>query len=302
MDTKSQRDITRKLKVLNYAIHHQNVAKTCRHFSIARETFYRWKRAYLAKGELGLIDSRPCPENPKLKVPKAFEEKNIHLRTTYHFGPLKISWYLKKFLDIDVSRTGCYGVLKRNGLSRLPENCRKRSVPSFIRYEKEVPGHHVQVDVKFLFFINESGQRIKRFQYTAIDDSTRIRALKIYEKHTQVNAMDFINYVVEKFPFRIKMIRTDNGHEFQSKFHWHVLDLGMEHAYIKPGTPRLNGKVERSHRTDKQEFYQLLEYTDDQDLGQKLTEWENFYNFYRPHGAHAGKSPYEVLKSKLSPM
>lgn len=89
-----------------------------------------------------------------------------------------------------------------------------------------MPGHHVQVDVKFLFFIDESGQRIKRFQYTAIDDSTRIRALKIYEKHTQSNVIDFINYVVEKFPFRIKMIPTDNGHEFQSKFHWRVLDLG----------------------------------------------------------------------------
>lgn len=117
--------------------------------SVLGATFCRWKTAYLLKGESGLIDSRPCLENPTLRVPKEFEEKIIYLRTTYHFGPLKISWYLKKILDIDVSRTGCYGVLKRNGLSRLPENCRKRSVPSFIRYEKKVPGHHVQVDVKF---------------------------------------------------------------------------------------------------------------------------------------------------------
>ncbi len=61
--------------------------------------------------------------------------------------------------------------------------------------------------------------------------------------------------MVDKFPFRIKVIRTDNGSEFQAKFNWHVQDLGMDHVYIKPGTPRLNGKVERSHRTDKQEFY-----------------------------------------------
>ena len=72
------------------------------------------------------------------------------------------------------------------------------------------------------------------------------------------------------------MIRTDNGHEFQSKFHWHVLGLGMEHAYIKPVTPRLNGKVERAHRTDKQEFDQLLDYKDDQDLCLKLKELETF--------------------------
>ena len=117
-----------------------------------------------------------------------------------------------------------------------------------------MPGHHVQVDVKFLFFTDKKGKRIKRFQYTAIDDSTRIRALKIYERHTQSNAIKFINYVIRKLPFRIKVIRTDNGHEFQTKFNWHVKDLGMEHVYIKPGTPRLNGKVERSHLTDKKEF------------------------------------------------
>ncbi|PJE79154.1 hypothetical protein CI610_01873 [invertebrate metagenome] len=57
------------------------------------------------------------------------------------------------------------------------------------------------------------------------------------------------------------MIRTDNGHEFQSKFHWYVEDLRMDHFYIKPASPNLNDKVERSHLTDQQEFYQLIEYT-----------------------------------------
>ncbi len=83
-------------------------------------------------------------------------------------------------------------------------------------------------------------------------------------------------------------------------FHWHVADLGMEHVYIKPRTPQLNGKVERSHRTDKDEFYQLLTYKDDVDLDKKLAVWERFYNNDRPHGAHKGKTPYEVLKEKLS--
>jgi transposase InsO family protein len=117
-----------------------------------------------------------------------------------------------------------------------------------------VPGHHVQVDVKFLFFKDESGQRIQRYQYTATDDCTHVRALKVYEQHNQSSSIDFINYVVDKFPFRIKTIRADNGHEFQTKFDWHNSDLGMLHVYIKPATPRLNGKVERSHLTDQREF------------------------------------------------
>ena len=81
--------------------------------------------------------------------------------------------------------------------------------------------------------------------------------------------------------------------------HWHVEDHGMRHVYIKPGTPRLNGKVERSHLTDDREFYQLLTYTDDVDLLKRLQEWEDFYNLHRPHGSLAFKTPYEILREKL---
>ena len=116
-------------------------------------------------------------------------------------------------------------MLVRNGMSRLPTNCRKRSIVSK-RYEKQVPGHHVQVDVKFLQFVGPTGRTVQRYQFTAMDDATRIRALKVYERHTQASAIDFIDHVVECFPFRIHTIRTDNGHEFQAKFHWHVEDLG----------------------------------------------------------------------------
>ena len=119
------------------------------------------------------------------------------------------------------------------------------------RYNKQVPGHHIQMDVKFLTFKVKRGEKIRRFQYTAIDDATRVRALKVYKRHTQANAIDFVNHIIEKFPFRIKEIRTDNEHEFQAKFHWHVEDQGIRHAYIKRATPQLNGKVERSHCSDE---------------------------------------------------
>jgi transposase InsO family protein len=155
------------------------------------------------------------------------------------------------------------------------------------------------VDVKFIWLINSDKERVRRFQYTAIDDATRIRALRIYNKHTQKNAINFVDYLIHKFPFRIHTIRTDRGHEFQAQFHWHVEDKGIQHTYIKTKSPQLNGKVERSHRTDKDEFYQLLTYTDDVDLNKKLEQWENFYNFNRPHTAFDGKTPYEALSSLL---
>jgi transposase InsO family protein len=82
--------------------------------------------------------------------------------------------------------------------------------------------------------------------------------------------------------------------EFQSSFHWHLLDKGIRHRYIKPATPRLNGKVERSHRIDAEEFYRLLDgvVIDDTKLfNDKLAEWENFYNYHPPTAASAGRPP-----------
>jgi hypothetical protein len=117
---------------------------------------------------------------------------------------------------------------------------------------------------------------------------------------TRANATDFVDHIIDKFPFRIREIRTDNGHKFQAKFHWHVEDLGIRHAYIKRGTPQLKGKVERSLRSDGQEFYQLLSYKGDVDLEAKLDQWEHFYNFHRPHGAFNGKRPYEAIRERLS--
>jgi len=183
-------------------------------------------------------------------------------------------------------------------MRRLPKTAPRRAIHTR-RYSKEVPGHPIQVDVKFVSLRNFDGNRVRRFQYTAIDDATRIRALKIYPRHNQQNAIKFIDYVIEKFPFRIHTIRTDRGHEFQAQFHWHVEDKGIRHVYIKPRSPQLNGKVERSHRTDQEEFYQLLTYTDDVDLNKKLAEWERFYNLDRPHGAFKGKTLYEALRSCL---
>ena len=182
---------------------------------------------------------------------------------------------------IKISESTVTRTLASNGLRKLPKTANRRAMHTK-RYAKTVPGHHVQVDVKFLSLKDDNGNRIRRFQYTAIDDATRIRALQIYPKHNQVCAINFIDYVIQKFPFRISTIRTDHGHEFQARFHWHVEDQGMKHVYIKPRTPQLNGKVERSHRTDQQEFYQLLTYKDDVDLNKKLDVWEQFYNFDRP--------------------
>jgi len=152
---------------------------------------------YRQYGDAGLINKKPCPENLKLRIPKYIEEKVIYLRKKYHFGPERIYMYLKRFHNIQTTESSVYRILRRNGMSRLPANTKRQSPgPQIKLYEKQTPGHHVQMDVKFLNFKNKDGEKIKRYQYTAIDDATRIRALKVYNKHNQNNAIDFVNYVI----------------------------------------------------------------------------------------------------------
>jgi transposase-like protein len=132
-------------------------------------------------------------------------------------------------------------VLKRLDLNRLPASQRyKRHDRRWQRYEKPLPGHRVQLDVKFIAPLG--GSRRKHYQFTAIDDCTRLRVLRIYPQLDQKTAIQFVDYVLERLPFRVEVIQTDNGAEFQSLFHYHVLDKGIGHDSIKPRTPRLHGK------------------------------------------------------------
>ncbi len=290
-------DVRFKIVVLDFADAF-SVTKSCREFNVARSTFYRWKQKYDKEGRFGLYRKKPIAYNHPCKTDHEIIDKILEIRQEYQMGALRIKYYLERYHGVQISESTISRTLKTYGVNKLPKTAPKRAIHSK-RYAKKVPGHHIQVDVKFLWLKNSAGKAVKRFQYTAIDDATRIRALQIFPKHDQNSAIKFIEYVVEKFPFRIHTIRTDRGHEFQARFHWYVEDIGIQHVYIKPRTPQLNGKVERSHRTDQMEFYQLLTYTDDVDLNTKLQAWENFYNYDRPHLALDGKTPYEMMKSLL---
>lgn len=271
--------------------------QACEILNISKTSLYNWKRKYAKDGEKGLWRKKRNQTTYWNSTKQETIDLILKLRKEYNLGTWRIKWYLERYHDINVSESTVFRILKRHNIKPLKKVISRKAMGPQ-RYTKEAPGHHVQVDVKFLIFNTPEG-KIKRYQYTAIDDCTRVRALKVYDKHNQKSAIDFINYVVDKFPFRIHTIQTDNGHEFQSKFNWHVKDLGMNHRYIKPGKPQHNGKVERSHLTDRKEFYQLISYTDDVDLSEKLSRWEEFYNFNRPHGAHGGKTPYEELMCHL---
>jgi transposase InsO family protein len=282
----------------------RNVAHTCRHFGISRQAFYRWKRRFEAHGEAGLSDRPSAPHRSPGATPPQVVSKILYLRQHYHFGPGRIADYLKRFHQLAPAVSSVHGILVRHGMNRLPANQKHRPHRQrWQRYEKPQPGHRLQMDVKFLERI--PGTRKRLYQFTAIDDCTRIRVLKVYDGCNQATAIRFLDEVLRRLPFRVHVVQTDNGAEFQSHFHWHLERLDIRHVYIRPRTPHLNGKVERSHRVDDQEFYQLLDkdgITDDIHLfNEKLQEWENYYNYHRPHGALDGQTPYERLMAKMRP-
>jgi len=292
---------SRRLAIIRHAQEvSRSVAQTCRYYGISRQCFYKWLHRYEQLGDAGLRDRSRKPRRMPQATSTEVVGKIIYLRQHYHFGPQKIAMYLRRYHEVTISVSGVWRILHRLGLSRLPASQRyKRYQQRWKRYEKPLPGHQVQIDVKFIAPL--SGSRKRHYQFTAIDDCTRLRVLRIYERLDQKSAIQFVDYVRQRLPFRLEQIQTDNGSEFQSAFHWHVQDLGIRHIYIKPATPRLNGKVERSHRIDAEEFYRMLDgvvIDDAKVFNDKLQEWEDFYNYHRPHGSLGGQTPYERLKQK----
>ena len=290
-----------RLKVLRQAADEGNVARVCRRFGISRKSFYKWKRRQAEHGDAGLGDRPRTPLRSPRATAREVVSKIVYLRQHYHFGPRRIAAYLHRFHRIAIAGSSVHRILARHGMNRLPAYKKHQSHGKrWQRYEKPQPGHRLQLDVKFLERIPGTQRRL--YQFTAIDDCTRIRVLKLYDACNQRTAIQFIDEVLRRLPFRVHVVQTDNGAEFQSQFHWHLEERDIRHAYIRPRTPHLNGKVERSHRVDDEEFYQLLDregITDDIRLfNDKLREWEDYYNYHRPHGALGGQTPYERLLAK----
>ena len=229
-----QRQVKLRTSILNHYFNEsKNASSTCRYYGISRKTFYKWLQRYNESGEMGLADRSKRPVISPRATSKEVVTKVLYLRQTYHFGAGRVVNYLKRYHQISISSSTVQSILKKHDLNRLPGNKKKyeRSNVQWRRYEKKQPGHRIQVDVKFLERI--PGQNKRLYQFTAIDDCTRIRVLKIYDKCNQKTALAFMTDVINKLPFRILVVQTDNGSEFQSNFHWLLEDKEIQHVFYK---------------------------------------------------------------------
>ena len=189
------------------------------------------------------------------------------------------------------SYSGMYHAGKRIGMggkskSKKPPRVSLRRYPEIL-----VPGEKVQIDVKeapYYYIKGKAKRDGKRlYQWTAIDECTRLRFIYAYEDHTPENSIDFWCRLKKAFPFPIQKVQTDNGTEFTYRFisdekpcpfEETLANQSVAHILIPPRTPWKNGKVERSHRNDQRYFYNHEMFSDVDELNFKLKShllWSN---------------------------
>ena len=173
--------------------------------------------------------------------------------------------------------------LRQRGYTRRPESLFRvmRKLGLFPRKEKKLsykpkpyqqmtcPGQRIQVDVKVVPRRCITDPELRLYQYTAIDEFTRLRFLAAYPEQSTCSSADFLKKLFKWYArrgIRVECIQTDNGFEFTNRFsnskrnlptlfESTAAQLGIRHKLIRPYTPRHNGKVERSHREDQKRFY-----------------------------------------------
>lgn len=272
-------------------------AKVCRHFGIPLRTFWRWRKRYDPWDLTSLENLRRGPKQSPRKIDHSLEQKVLSLKKEHiRWGKEKIAFLLKSQGET-ISSSTVYRIFKRHQLS-VHYRTRKRRAPKPRVNLAEIhnPGDLFQIDTKY---ISINGQRV--YQYTAIDVKSRWRYVEIQSKLDGYTTIEFIKELIKQTPINIKMIQTDNGHEFSRMVTSWLNRCRIKHVFSHKARPIENTYVERSHRTDEEEFYSIGGH------GATLTEFrENFskylqmYNELRPHWGLKGQTPVQFLNQFYS--
>ena len=271
----------------------------------SRDTLHRWKKQYLAHGLPGLHEkSRAHHSHPCTTAPSTLERIRA-VRAETNFCAQKIRIRLAKE-GIVMSTRGIHKVLKREGLVRT-----KKRLPTKKRWVTKplLPGELVQIDVAYM-------RRYKGkwlYQFTSIDGYSRWRYVEIFKEQNNGTAIHFLQHLLKQAPFTITGIQTDNATIFTNRYvgyrkstdplnpKLHVFDTlcrehGITHYLIDPGKPAQNGKVERSHRTDREEFWRKVQFRTLPELKEKHAIYMAWHNNEREHLGINGLTPKEKLE------
>lgn len=278
-----------------------DAAKVCPY---GKRSLERWVRAYRQGGANALEPRSTQPKTSPSETPSRIKERIIELRKWRRHCAFKLGVALRAE-GIRVHHRTIGKILKAERLTR-----RYRVKRVKYKYLKAIlqPGELVEIDVKYV--PGKVGNR-QYFQYTAIDCASRWRHLAIYEDESSFHSLRFLADVLSRFAYPIKAVKTDNGSIFTNWYtgrtkrsddtvkRLHPFDQfctqqGITHYLIDPGKPAQNGKVERSHRSDQESFYDRHFFVSFRDLQTKLRSWNTEYNDLA-HCGLSGLSPNQYL-------
>ena len=274
-------DMRFRQSLMKYAEKH-GVSKASRKYNKARSYIYFWKSRWDGSVESLITQSRRPHHHPnehteeEIALIKRYHRRSPGLELTELWHRLKKVGYTRRVESL-------YRVMKRLGM--LPEK-KKEPKPAPKPYEQMThPGERVQVDVKVVPRRCLADPTMKLYQYTAIDEFSRLRFIYGYEEQSTYSSADFAKKLVKWYKrhgITVECIQTDNGSEFTNRFSASkrnkptlfeitLAELGIRHKLIRPYTPRHNGKVERSHREDHNKFYSCHSFYSCADLNVQLT-------------------------------
>jgi|SRR3989338_6052836 len=288
--------------IIDKEISIKNMAKVC---PFSERSLKYWLANYRIFGMKGLENKSTRPKTNPKETPIRIKERIIELRNNKQKCALKLKWQLEKE-GILIHKNTIQKIIKKEGLVR---KYRIRKLK--YKYVK-VPlnnGELMEIDVKYVPDLIENK---RYYQFTAIDCASRWRYLKIYDEYSNFHSVRFLKELIEKAPFRIRAVKTDNGSNFTNRYtgylkssdpinpRLHIFDLVCQryniiHYLIDPGKPAQNGKVERSHRTDQEMFYERNKFKSLRELKIKIKVWNNEYNNLEHCGLN-GKTPNEILR------
>lgn len=312
----------KKLRWMDHYFKNRNARLTCRYFGISPKTFYRWWNRFDPYDLTTLEEESRRPRHVRQpQSPAAVVEAILELRTQYpRWGKRKLVVLLaRKGMKVSASTVGrVMNRLKARGVLMEPVNVtqaklarRRRRKPRYATrkpkdYQAQKPGDLVEVDTLQIKLVpNEI-----RYQFSARDVVSRIDAIRAYKHQTSLKAAHFLHYLRKKFPYPIRAIQIDGGSEFKDQFEEECKAKKIPLFVLPPKSPKLNGHVERSNRTHREEFYEVY----DVDLNleehnRQLAKWEHIYNYIRPHEALDYLTPYQYyrqwkrgLRGKALPM
>lgn len=280
------------------------VADVATDLSIHRSTVYRWmERAKTVHGNLSSFHLNRKSTRPH--VIHCFEfttEQKIGIET-YRRTTGRMAEKVVHKLKIPASPRTVHRFLKDKGLVREYGYHRRPKFQDTVHMHARNTHTigYLQMDVKYVT-PELSGLTWTCFEYAVIDIFSRYKEAVILNHLDQDGSMSALLEILPKLPFKPVFIQTDNGLEFQERFQTLCKKLHLKHHWIHKSTPNENALIERSFRTDEEEFFFRLDKRPahyDQ-LRDWLANWLHEYNYERPHLSLELKTPYEIVANVLS--